>query len=143
MSRENLETVRRAITATSGTDRDWETINAVYDRDHVFVPITAGLGDGEIAGAAEARKWFEDQSNITTWEIDLDGVLSLGPDLVLAETTAHVRGVGSGAEGDQKIWLVLTFKRGRIARTQGFLSPSDAAAEAARLAEQARSSARS
>ena len=143
MSRENIETVHRAIAATTGTERDWETINAVYDRDHVFVPVTAGLGDGEITGAAEARAWFEDQSQLATWELEVEGILSLGPDVVLAETTAHTRGVGSGAEAGQQIWLVLTFKRGRIARTQGFLRPGEAAAEAARIAEQARPSARS
>jgi ketosteroid isomerase-like protein len=135
MSRENLEIVRRALAATSATERDWETINALYHPDHVFVPATAGLGDGDVRGAAGAKAWFEEQESVTSWESELHGMLDMGPNVVLAKITLHFRGLSSGVEGDQDMWLVLTLKGGKITRTLTFTRPREAAQAAAELAE--------
>jgi ketosteroid isomerase-like protein len=135
MSRENVEIVRRALDAASRQEVDWETLNAVYHRDHVFVPATSGLGDGEVKGAAGAEDWLETQKGITTWDSELHGVLDMGPNVVMANITLHFRGLSSGAGGDQQMWLVMELKGGRITQTLTFTRPQEAALEAARLSQ--------
>lgn len=135
MSRENVEIVRRAMAAASGQDLDWDTINAVYHPDHVLVPITAGLGDGEVRGAAGAEDWFEKQRSTTAWNSELQGLLDMGPNVVMAEISLRFRGLASGAGGEQHMWLVMELRGGKITRTLAFTRPHEAALEAARLSQ--------
>jgi ketosteroid isomerase-like protein len=135
MSRENVEIVRRAMAATSRQELDWETVNAVYHPDHVLVPITAGLGDGEVKGAAGAEEWIEKQRSAGEWDSELHGVLDMGPNVVMAEISLHFRGLASGASGEQHMWLVMELKGGKIMQTLAFTRPQEAALEAARLSQ--------
>jgi ketosteroid isomerase-like protein len=135
MSRENVEIVRRALAAGSQQEMDWETINAAYHPDHVLVPITAGLGDGEVKGASGAKEWLEEQKSTTTWDSELHGLLDMGPNVVMAEISLHFRGLASGAAGEQHMWLVMELKGGKITQTLAFTRPHEAALEAARLSQ--------
>ena len=135
MSRENVEIARRALAATSTQEMDWETINSLYHPDHVFVPATSGLGDGEVKGASGAKEWFEKQRGLTDWESELHGLMAMGPSVVLANITLHFRGQASGAEGEQQMWLVMELQNGKITRTLTFTRPHEAALEAARLTQ--------
>ena len=130
-----MEIVRRALAATSGQDLDWDTINAVYHPEHVLVPITAGLGDGEVKGAAGAEDWFEKQRSATAWDSELHGLLDMGPNVVMAEISVHFRGRASGASGEQHMWVVMELRAGKITRTLAFTRPHEAALEAARLSQ--------
>jgi ketosteroid isomerase-like protein len=130
-----MEIVRRALAATGGQELDWQTINAVYHPDHVFVPATVGLGDGEVKGAKGAKEWFELQKSLTDWDSEVHGLLDMGPNVVLANISLHFRGRASGAAGEQQMWLVMELKNGKITQTLTFPRPHDAALEAARLSE--------
>jgi ketosteroid isomerase-like protein len=134
MSRENVEIVRRALAATSGQELDWETINAVYHPEHVLVPATSAL-DGEVTGAAGIKEWLAGQEGVATWESELEGLVDMGPHVVLAHITVHFRGASSGAPGEQQMWIVMEMKGGKITRTLVFVRPHEAAVEAARLSQ--------
>jgi hypothetical protein len=89
----------------------------------------------DVVGAAGAKSWFEEQATWTRWESEVHGVLDMGPSVVLAKVSLHFRGRGSGVEGDQDMWLVMTLKSGKIIRTSTFTSPHEAAEAVAQLAQ--------
>ncbi len=128
MSEENIELVDRAIRATLARPRpDFETINQLYHPDHTFVTVmSAKLGEGEVKGARGYKDWIEVNEDTMSWEGKLGGVVDIGPDTVLAVTSNRFRGASSGAETEQRVWLVITVADGKITRTEAFLSPSDA-----------------
>lgn len=135
MSRENVEIVRRALAATSRQEIDWDTVNAVFHPDHVFVPATSGLGDGEVMGGPGYKEWIELQKSVTEWDSEVHGVLDMGPNVVMALISLHFQGRASGAGGEQQMWLVMELKGGRITQTLTFTRPHEAALEAARLTQ--------
>jgi ketosteroid isomerase-like protein len=128
MSQENLDLVRRALAAGNARPRpDFETMNAVFSPDHVFVPVEGGkLGGGERVGGEGYRAWLEESGGTMPWEAKLEGAVDLGPDKVLAVLSMHFRGASSGIELDERMWLVQWVNQGRITRTESFLDPAEA-----------------
>ena len=134
MSRENVEVVRRAIEATlRRPDPDWETINALYHRDHEFLPRDVGL-EGSRRGARGYRDWLISATETIEWEGTLAEVTEIDEERVLAVTPTKFRGRQSGAETEQRNASLVTVREGKVVRTEVFQSPEQAL-EAARLSE--------
>jgi ketosteroid isomerase-like protein len=136
MSQENLDLVKRAMNAANARPRpDFETMNAVFSRDHVFVPVEGGkLGGDERIGGEGFRAWLEETRGMMSWEAELEGAVDLGPDKVLAVQSVRFRGASSGIDLHERMWIVLWVREGQITRSEAFLDPAEAL-EAAGLSE--------
>jgi ketosteroid isomerase-like protein len=136
MSQENLDLVKRAMTAVNARPRpDFETINAIYSPDHVFVPVDSGkLGGDERVGAEGYRAWLDENLSTLPWEAQLEGAVDLGLDKVLVVQSIHFRGASSGIDLDERMWIVFHTSEGKIMRSEAFLDPTEAL-EAAGLSE--------
>lgn len=133
MSCENLELVTRAIRAACARPKpDFETVNALFDADHVFVPLGATkLGEQEARGAEGYRDWLQETGETLEWEADFDGAVDIGAHSVLAATSNRFAGAGSGIQFEQRFWLLVTVGEGKITRTEAYTDPAEAL-EAAR-----------
>lgn len=133
MSQANVDLVLRALNAVARRpEPDFETINAVYRQDHVFIPIEVNkLGGEEVRGAAGYRTWSESIAALTPWQMELGGAVDTGPATVLVVLTLRIRGARSGAAVDQRVWLVVTVEAGMITRTESYFDPTEATLKAA------------
>ena len=135
MSQENLDLVVRAIRAAIKRPPDFETVNALYHPDHVLVSLAAhSLGEGEARGARGYKTWLEQTDDAVRWEAELMGAVDVGPDRVLAVTRNRFQGASSGAETEERVWLVVTVSNRKITRTDTYLDAFQAL-EAAGLRE--------
>jgi ketosteroid isomerase-like protein len=136
MSQENLELVVRAMQAVLARPKpDFETVNALYDPDHVLVPLAAHtFGEGEAHGAQGYKAWLEQTDDALSWHGDLKGAVDVGPDKVLVVTLNRFQGASSGIETEERLWSVVTVTDGKLTRTDVYLNPVKAL-EAAGLSE--------
>ena len=128
MSRENIELVERALRAlTERPKPDFATINTLYDPEHVFVSVQANmLGEAEAKGARGFKTWLEEQAGVVPFEMELDGAVDVGADVVLAVTAVRFEGVSSGVKTEQRVWNVVTVRNGKIMRTEAYTDPGEA-----------------
>jgi ketosteroid isomerase-like protein len=124
VSRKNLELVIRASRAACEQPPDWETINALYHPEHVFATIQANkLGDAEAVGARGYKALLE---GVLPFEMEFEGAVDIGPDIVLSVATVRFRGASSGVGGEQRLWAVVTVADGKITRTEAHADPAEA-----------------
>jgi ketosteroid isomerase-like protein len=144
MSRENIELASRAMRAVSARPKpDFATVNEVFHPDHVFVPVQGQLEGEEYRGARGSQQFFrtsgvqgEASDAPLSWvATDLEGAVDVGNRKVLLVTNASYRGSASGIEFEQRNWVVMTVRDGRISRTEVYADPA-AALEAVGLSEQ-------
>jgi ketosteroid isomerase-like protein len=137
MSREELELATRAIRAVSARPKpDFATMNEVFHPDHVFVPVFRQLEGEEFHGARGAQQFFESSGVHTetsdapmSWEgSDFEGAVDVGNHKVLVVANARYHGSASGIEFEQRFWVVMTVRDGRIARTETYTDPAAALA---------------
>lgn len=144
MSRENLELVARALRAATAQPKpDFATMNALYHPDHVFLPLVR-FGTGDFRGGRGYQAFLEQEGQAglshtagqapVSWEADFEGAVDVGPNKVLGVATARYRGSASGAEVEQRTWIVATVRDGRVAQTELY-SDSTEALEAVGLRE--------
>ena len=136
VSRENVELVMRALTATIRRPKpDFDTINALFHPDHVLVgDIQRDLGETPIEGAAGYREWLDESPNVMSWEWDVESAIDVGREIVLAVGTMTFAGATSEVRQQRRMWLVVTLADRKIARTEIFFDPAKAL-EAAGLSE--------
>jgi ketosteroid isomerase-like protein len=135
MSQETLDLALRGVHAACARPPDFETMNALFHPDHVFVSLTADLlGEAEAIGGAGYRAWLEDSANIMSWEADVQGAVDVGAEKVLVVTVNRSRGATSGISSEFRAWSVVTVAGGKITRTEVYLDPAKAL-EAAGLRE--------
>jgi ketosteroid isomerase-like protein len=135
MSREDVELATRAIRAVSARPKpDFATMNEVFHPDHVFLPAFSQLEGEEFHGARGSQEFFkrsgvhtEASETPTSWEgSDFEGAVDVGNRKVLVVTNARYHGSASGIELEQRFWVVMTVRAGRIARTQVYTDPTEA-----------------
>jgi ketosteroid isomerase-like protein len=135
MSQQDVELATRAMRAVSARPKpDFATVNEVFHPDHVFVPAQGELEGEEYRGARGSQQFFK-QAGVQaeasdaplSWETtDLEGAVDVGNHKVLLATTASYRGSASGIEFEQRNWVVMTVRDGRISRTEVYNDPTDA-----------------
>lgn len=127
MSQESLDLVVRAIKAATKQPPDFETVNALYHPEHVFVPLEASaLGGADATGAHGYRAWLERTGDVVEWEADLKGAIDVGPGKVIAVTANRFEGASSGVATEDRVWCVVTVTDGKITRTEAYLTPAKA-----------------
>jgi len=129
MSSGNLEVARRG--AQSWADGDVEAMLDDSTTDFEFIPaIAAAVEGGSVKGQDEFRRFFNGLKE--TWEtfsIEVDEFRAAG-DKVMTIGRLKAKGRGSELELDQRIYSVVWFRDGKVARMQSFLD-RDAAESAA------------
>jgi ketosteroid isomerase-like protein len=135
MSQETLDLALRATRAACARPPDFETVNALYHPDHVFVSVTADLlGEAEAKGAAGYKAWLEDAADVMSWEADVRGGVDVGPEKVLVVTENRSRGATSGISSEFRAWALVTVAGDKVTRTEIYIDPAKAL-EAAGLSE--------
>jgi ketosteroid isomerase-like protein len=136
MSQEGLDLVLRAYRAATRRPKpDYETVNALYAPDHVFVSVLGGeLGEGEAKGGEGYRAWLKSQMDVMPFETDVEGAVDIAPDVVLAVATTRAQGASSGLENEQRMWSVVHLAGGKITRTEVYIDPVKALAATGLLA---------
>ena len=138
MSEENIEIVRRVITALNrgGPDAAVNTgflaDEVVYDGTQSGIPgVSVFRGIDDVRGFFE-RDWFA-VFPFEDWELHMDEPIDSGDQVIF---TSHQRGRGasSGAGTALTLGNIFTIRTGQIVRMQIFQRP-DAALEAAGLSE--------
>jgi ketosteroid isomerase-like protein len=125
MSRPNIELVKVGLQAGAQRPKpDFETINEVYDPDHVFVPVS--VETTEVKGGSGYKAWLQEEGDVMAWTMEYEGAIEIGPRKVLAQTTAQFHGGSSEIDIDQRMWMIVTVENGRITRTEAYLDPAEA-----------------
>ena len=128
MSRENVDLVMRALTASVRRPKpDFDTMNALFHPDHVLVgDLQRDLGETPVEGAAGYREWLDESPNVMSWEWDVESAIDVGHEIVLAVGTTTFAGATSEVRQQRRMWLVVALAGGKIARTEVFFNPAKA-----------------
>ncbi len=84
----------------------------------MLVPLASEIEEGGFRGARgfQQLRAMEELS----WEADLEGVVDLAGNKVLAVFTTRYSGQASGASAEQRHWLVIKVRDGRIWRSEAY-----------------------
>jgi ketosteroid isomerase-like protein len=125
---QNIELVRRAFGAVFRRPKpDFETMNALFSPDHVYVSPTTELEGGTWSGGVGFRDFLSSWGeSMEDWVGELLGTTALDDQRVLVEGTLMTRGKGSGLELKSPRAWVVTVCDGKIARTEAYRSPESA-----------------
>ena len=125
MPQENVQIVQSAFDAIRR--RDIEALLQLYDADIEFLPLTGTLVEsGGYAGHAGVRDYFEEVAQV--WEEMRPYAHTTQPvdDHVVVTGGCAVRGIGSGAESDERMAWVITLRNGKIVRHCGYGTAEEA-----------------
>ena len=125
MSQQNVQIVQLAFEAIRR--RDIEALLQLYDADIEFLPLTWTLVEcGGYAGHSGVRDYFEEVAQV--WEEMRPYAHTTQPvgDHVVVAGGCAVRGIGSGAESDERMAWVITLRNGKIVRHRGYSTPEEA-----------------
>jgi ketosteroid isomerase-like protein len=131
MSEENVERIRQSLAAFERGDK--ETWGGLIHHDIEYVPI-GDWPEARIRG--REALWDFLVAGEEPWEpgpYALDEVAD-GGDHVAARVRRDLRGKSSGVEVEMDLWVVCTFRDGRVTRVEWFENRQEAL-EAAGLAE--------
>ena len=128
MPSENVEIVHRAYAAAlRRPNPDFETANALFDRDHLLVPVATTVEGQVLVGAAGFRRYLASLDQVfRSWEARVVETEELDDGRVLARAR-HV-GISreAGVPWEEDAWYLITLKAGRIIRTAAYRSRHDA-----------------
>jgi ketosteroid isomerase-like protein len=113
MSQENVEQQYRAADAFSR--HDLEAFLAICDPDVKLVSRHLQLdGSGHLRGHAAVRRWWETLRSVyPNFTSEIDEVQDLG-DVTVARQHFRGEGVASGAQMQQRQWIVTKWRHNRV-----------------------------
>jgi ketosteroid isomerase-like protein len=124
MSQENVETVRRAITAINARDID-AYLACCTENVELRTPLEA-FGDA-YEGREGIKRWLADiEDAAPDFQIELDGLKAIGGNRVLAFLRTSSSGRASGISLGFEATNVYDFIDGKIRRIRLFLSRDEA-----------------
>ena len=127
---ENVKRVRELLDAANRRDRAaWF---ALCDADLEHVPSRDWPESVPVRGREAAWDFFMGVLAAFDGAVGEAGeLLDVPPDRVVLHSRAHGRGTASGAEVDWSYWVVLTFRDGKMIRSEWFADRAEALAAAA------------
>src|SRR5215203_3256075 len=91
----------------------------LVDEDVIWIAARSAV-EGAYRGHEGLRKFFADNNeNFEVFEADFREVRDLG-DRILVIGVIHIRGRGSGVQGDLPIAGIFTFRNGKLTRWEDF-----------------------
>ena len=137
MSQENVEIARRACEAAwRRPEPDYATLNALARPDHEMFTVQSLVEGGGYRGAQGFREWLVSWGEMfgEEWDSDVADATALDEERVLITGWIRVRGQGGGVPVEQRFWVLMTLRDGKVARSEVY-TDRDAAFEAAGLSE--------
>ena len=120
MPGQNVEVVRQVIEANRSDDHEAsvEAVLALCDRDVEYTPGIAALETATTYhGHDGMRRYLSDLAESwAQWRVEVDEVLDLGPDTVLATFVFHATGKASGAPVEARLAAVFVLSDGKLLR---------------------------
>jgi ketosteroid isomerase-like protein len=128
MSEENVEIVRRAYAAAlRRPDPDLETVNALFDRNHLLVPIATTIEGRILRGASGFQDYLSDINGaFRSWEAEIVETEELDDERVLAQARHAGLSREAGVPWEENVWYLVTLRGGRIVRTDNYRSRNEA-----------------
>src|SRR5262245_50291486 len=133
MSEENVQLFRDGLDAFNRRDRS--AFLALTDPNYENIPPKDWPESGSIRGREAIWDFFV--AGQEPWErgsFEVGEIIDAGNGKVVAEQTAEMRGKVSGAQVAWRYWHVMTFRQGKAARSEWFITRAEAL-EAAGLSE--------
>ncbi len=137
MSQENVEIARRACDAAwRRPTPDFKTLNALAHPDHEMFTVQSLVEGGGYRGAEGFREWLGSWSEMfgEEWESSVADARALDEKRVLITGWIKVRGLGGGVPVEQRFWVLMTLREGKVARSAVYTDRGQAL-EAAGLSE--------
>jgi ketosteroid isomerase-like protein len=126
MSEENVEIVRRAMEAATARPPDVVTINALYRPDHVLTSDW-GIEGKHYRGANGYAEAIADMDALwQDWRQELDDILDVDENRVVALVRLVARGRESGTPIEHTAGWLISLRDGRLASTRAFLDRHEA-----------------
>jgi len=133
MSQENVEVVRQIFAAFNR--RDWAAWESHHYPDVVWCDPPELPDAGVHHGVGAIRRFFDELFETgDEWRVEVDGVDSVGQDLVLMRGRSVLVGRVSRIPLEDPFFQLFDLDKGRVRRVQTFRSSTDAL-EAAGLSE--------
>lgn len=130
MTEDIVEIARRAYEAGTRRPRpDFETVNALYHRDHELVTPLSRLEGASYDGMEGFREWFS--SRVEDWDelaFELEGAARIDAERVLVAARFSGRGKRGGVRIEEVQGQVMTVRDGRVVRTEAFSTVDEAIA---------------
>ena len=132
MSRENVEVIKAGLAAVTRGDID--AVQAAFHPDAEFRSSLSSVDADAYRGPGLAAQWLDNVDEIfEEYRIELEDVIGEG-DRLVAVVRNIGRGKGSGVPLEDRRYVAITFKDGRIWRGQTF-AVKEEALEAVGLSE--------
>jgi ketosteroid isomerase-like protein len=131
MSRDDLKLAMEAYAAATARPKpDFETVNRLFDPEHILVPLTAQVDTRDFEGASA----FNEFPDLADWTGTIEGAVDFGAGRVVLVTQGEYRGSSSGPSIPLRSWIVATVRNGKLIRSEIYVDPLKAL-EAAGLSE--------
>jgi ketosteroid isomerase-like protein len=137
MSQENVQIARRACEAAWRRPKpDFDTLNALAHPDHEMFTVQSLVEGGGYHGAQGFREWLASWTEMfgEDWESIVEEVSASNDQQVLVTGRIKVRGSRGGVPVDQRFWVVMSVRDGKVARSTVHTNEAEAL-EAAGLSE--------
>jgi ketosteroid isomerase-like protein len=128
----NVEIARKAYEAATRRPKpDFDTVNALYHRDHELVSLSSRVEGGRLVGAAGFRSWLETfDEAFASMEIDIEQVRAIDEERVLLVAGGRLVGRRGGVPVEQRFAQIITVREEMVVRSEVY-SSLEAALEAA------------
>jgi ketosteroid isomerase-like protein len=127
MSRENVEVVRRGLTAFNRRDR--AAFLAICDAEVENVPPREWPESAPIRGAEAIWDFFVQAVDaFGEGSYEWGELIDAGEDRIVANQVREMRGRASGASVAWNYWVVFTFRDGKVLRWEWFADRAEALA---------------
>jgi ketosteroid isomerase-like protein len=137
MSQENVEIVRQVIESNCSDDIEAriEAALALWDPSCEYTRVTAAVDPQTYRGHNGVRRYISDMADSwAEWRSEVEDVLEVGPDTVVATFRSRLTGKNSGVPVEARLGAVFVLSQGKILRGQVYPSRQEAL-EAAGLPE--------
>jgi ketosteroid isomerase-like protein len=137
MSQENVEIARRACEAAWRRPKpDFDTLNALAHPDHEMFTVQSLVEGGGYQGAQGFREWLASWGEMfgEAWESSVEVAKAIDDERVLVTGWSKVRGLGGGVPVEQRFWVLMSLRDGKVARSAVYTDRGQAL-EAAGLSE--------
>jgi ketosteroid isomerase-like protein len=129
MSQENVEIAQRACEASWRRPKpDFATLNALAHPDHEMFTVQSLVEGGSYRGAQGFREWLTSWSEMfgEDWESRVEQAEAVDDELVLVTGRINVQGLGGGVPVEQRFWVVMRVREGKVARSAVYTDHAEA-----------------
>ena len=130
MSQENAEIARRACVAAWRRPKpDFDVLNALAHPDHEMFTIQSLVEGGPgYRGAEGFRQWLTSWNEMfgEDWEANVEQTEPLDDERVFVTGWMKARGSGGGVPIEQRFWLLMRVRDGKVSRSEVYTDRNQA-----------------